>query len=550
VLTDAGPATQSRPFTVKDRSSQRNVEATLAWAGWVVVAVGCALRVREYVANRSLGVDEALLALNLIEKSPRELLGGLAFEQAAPLAFLQVQKAAIAFLGPSEYALRLLPLIASLLAVVLFYRVAQRVLRPGAATLAVAVFAFLDPLVLYSATTKQYAFDVAAAVLILAIATLVDERRLSETELIAIGALGATVLWFSHAAVFGLAALSALLLVRALTVRTRRLTAAVSAVIAVWVASFAAHFLLSRAGIGSIVRAFERGGGEAFEPAGDGSDWLAETLDRARYLVGLEETSSGQAAIGSFDPALNRGLTLLVVGVGVLGFVSVVRRNRALALMLSLPPMLAVLASALGEYPLVGRTILFALPSVAICVGEGAACLFRASTTPRRAPLGGLAVAALVAVALVSVTHVLEPRESQGMREALGDLRANSKSGDALYVSPGAQYTFAYYSLCQCAPFDPSTRWPFSTLVEAGDSVAVRPRSPDLIVGSDGGTEDVRRLEGRKRAWFLLAELDADERSELVDRLEADGKLLHRFESDAPLPARASTFLVDLSPSR
>jgi hypothetical protein len=308
------------------------------------------------------------------------------------------------------------------------------------------------------------------------------------------------------------------------------------------------HYQLSKAGIGDILRAFERGGGNAFEPTSGSDDWLAESLDRVRSLVGLEDTASGQPAFDFWNPAVNRILTVLVIGVAVVGLASLIRRNRAVAFMLALPPLLAVIAASLGQYPLVGRTLLFALPSIAICVGEGAGLLFAASGTTRRAPLAVLAAVCLAAIAYLPATHVLGPRGSGDMRAALGYLGANTAPGDVLYVSPGAQYTFAYYHLCGCATFDPATRWPFRVRVEAGDPVAVEPLSPDLVVGADDSGADVAALQGRERAWLVLAELWDEDRVEIVEHLGGLEAVRQRLETDGPLPARTSVVLLDLSP--
>src|SRR5436309_4524126 len=73
----------------------------LVGAGWVLVGLGCALRILQYAANRSLAIDESYLALNLIEKSPQQLLHALDFNQAAPLGFLEAQKLAVTAFGRS-----------------------------------------------------------------------------------------------------------------------------------------------------------------------------------------------------------------------------------------------------------------------------------------------------------------------------------------------------------------------------------------------------------------------------------------------------------------
>ena len=60
--------------------------------------------------------DEAMIALNIERRSYAELFGTLDFNQAAPLGFLWLEKAAVQLLGPSELALRLWPLLAGIAA--------------------------------------------------------------------------------------------------------------------------------------------------------------------------------------------------------------------------------------------------------------------------------------------------------------------------------------------------------------------------------------------------------------------------------------------------
>ena len=50
---------------------------------------GLCLRVRQYAANRSLGLDEAMLALNIVNRSVIELTHPLAHHQPTPDAEMQ-----------------------------------------------------------------------------------------------------------------------------------------------------------------------------------------------------------------------------------------------------------------------------------------------------------------------------------------------------------------------------------------------------------------------------------------------------------------------------
>ena len=63
-----------------------------SWALWLAVVVGALLRLERYLSNRSLWLDESLLALNLREKSLHGVLGTLDYNQSAPAGFLVIEK--------------------------------------------------------------------------------------------------------------------------------------------------------------------------------------------------------------------------------------------------------------------------------------------------------------------------------------------------------------------------------------------------------------------------------------------------------------------------
>ena len=61
----------------------------------LIICFGILVRVIQYLYNRSLWADEAVLALNIVNRSYLELLQPLDYEQGAPIAFLWVEKLAI-----------------------------------------------------------------------------------------------------------------------------------------------------------------------------------------------------------------------------------------------------------------------------------------------------------------------------------------------------------------------------------------------------------------------------------------------------------------------
>jgi len=116
-------------------------------AHWIVITVGIVLRVAQFLYNRSLTEGEAALALNIIERSYMDLLKPLDYFQAAPVGFLIIQKYAANVLGATEYALRLFPLVAGIIALFFFYHVAKRILTKEAIPVALILFAVGDHLV-------------------------------------------------------------------------------------------------------------------------------------------------------------------------------------------------------------------------------------------------------------------------------------------------------------------------------------------------------------------------------------------------------------------
>jgi predicted membrane-bound mannosyltransferase len=112
----------------------------------LLVLLGSFLRLRQYFINRSLWLDEAALALNLVQKSFVELASPLDYDQGAPIGFLWVQKVIITFLGAEELSLRIFPLICGLLSLLLFGWIASAFLDKRDMLIALALFAIAGPI--------------------------------------------------------------------------------------------------------------------------------------------------------------------------------------------------------------------------------------------------------------------------------------------------------------------------------------------------------------------------------------------------------------------
>jgi hypothetical protein len=512
------------------------------------LAVGAVLRIIEYATNRPLSIDESFLALNLVERSASALVHTLYFKQAAPLGFLEVEKLCVTIAGMSQYALRLFPLLVSLAALMFFYRAGKRLIPIDALPFACAAFALLDPLIYYSTAIKQYGFDVAVAVVLYSIAAEPMTRR----RYVVLGVVGTAAVWFSHAAVFVLAAVGITLAIPAVAQRRWREVGAIGVMAVVWATSFALELLLSRSNLTRVQQAFAQGGHVLLGGTGtEGRSWFATATVKLRYLVGMEDTATGFPIFGSLPAGMNQGLTVLLVLLAAIGFVSLARRRPASALLFGIPPLLVVAASASHKYPLVGRTLVFLLPAIAFCLGEGMRVLLRMRGA-WRVPAIALCAAAIAAIAILPAIHVVQARASEGIRPALRDLGRDSRPGDTLYVGQLAQYGFVYYAICGCSPFDPRTRWPLVVSGgPAGDAAAMVPRTRRLVLGAVNlpqghYQQDVRRLVGRGRVWVLVSELADPAREPFIEALRRNGREVRAYGPYGVRGTAASLYLFEL----
>src|SRR5512133_3182404 len=126
----------------------------------VLIVLGVVLRLRQYLTGRSLWIDEAMLALNIVNRNFIELFKSLDYDQGSPIGFLLVEKIANSFFGRNEYALRLFPLVLGVASIWLFYQLLKRTTSGVGLVAALTLFILNQRLIYYSSEVKQYIADV------------------------------------------------------------------------------------------------------------------------------------------------------------------------------------------------------------------------------------------------------------------------------------------------------------------------------------------------------------------------------------------------------
>lgn len=177
--------------------------------GGALIVVGILLRAALYFANRSLWGDEASLAVNLVNRSFRQLCRPLDFEQGAPIGFLFGERVVVQLFGTRECSLRLIPFLSGNLLLVLLFVLARRYFSGVMGLVALAMAVFSKSLIHYSVELKQYSSDAIFSLLLLCCAMRIRRRLEGSGDAgRAIGwfaIVGTAVVWFSHPAVFVLA---------------------------------------------------------------------------------------------------------------------------------------------------------------------------------------------------------------------------------------------------------------------------------------------------------------------------------------------------------
>ena len=482
-----------------------------------ITALGVVARLRAYVSNRALWIDEAMISLNIIDRSFFELLlTPLDYGQLAPAGFLVAVKAASSLLGDGERALRLVPLAAGLVALPLAFTVTRRIGGWRAAWFATAVIAVAPSAIYFSTEVKQYETDLLATLVALSLGLWAYRNELGARSVAGLAGLGALMVWLSHPVALVLGGVGLALLGQALTERRWRRALAVALVAGVWLANFVGGWIWGNQVANEMLvqREYFDGGFLPFPPLS-----LGELARWPELLLGLP-AHVWHASVG---PLVSVPMSMLLLGVWLIGLLALWRSDRWIFAMFTLPIGLALLASMLELYPLVKRLTVFLLPVLALPVALALdwICRWRGDL---RVPGIGLALAVLILPSMYAALAVARPFPREELREVLGFVADRARPGDLVWVFTRAIPSFRYYARSVA----PQT-WGQLEVVE-GEKY-----SPE------GQLAEIRRVGGRQRVWCIFSHVENEERL-LTFVLDDGGERLDSF-----LAAGASAYLYDLS---
>lgn len=432
------PLAARHPVAEEQLPETRPSGAILGWQ-IALVGLGAGLRLWQYAANTALWLNEVPLARNILDRSLWRLLSlPLDNNEVAPKGFLLAEKVAVSVFGSSGYALRLFPLLSSLIALVVFWRIVARWLDGLTSLVALALFATAVPLVVFASQVKQYSSDVAVAMLLLWLALHLGVGTSSLWRGLGAGMAGAVLVWFSQPSVLVVCGLSVSLILFAWVPRhgapQRRWFLVLP--LGLWVVSALVSTLVALAGLTDATQAYMH----RFWAAGFAPLSLSEALKTLwpRHQLGWLLGSGAEASLGYPFPALFLGLI-------VLGFWILWRRDRSLATLLLAPIGFTLAAAFARRYPFSDRLILFLVPSFFVAIGASVAQIHLWLNRWSK-PIAVLLPILIAAAAVSPVVKTPPVYRFEDMKPVLAYLRQERVAGDAVYVYYGAAPEVTFYA--------------------------------------------------------------------------------------------------------
>ncbi|HSB74145.1 MAG TPA: hypothetical protein VLC12_00765, partial [Terriglobales bacterium] len=455
---------------------------------WALALLGAGIRVEQYLHNRSLWLDEAMVGLNLIHRTFGQLTQPLEFHVVEPIAWLFTAKVCNLLFGPGEKALRFPVLAAGVIAVALVLLLGRRLLSPAALCVAVGWFALSRPLIYYSSELKPYGSDPAVAGL-LWLTALWTLSRPNGRRLAVLGLWGALAIWYSHPAVFVLAGLGLTILWWTLSEGGWRKLARWTPVLFAWMFSFAVNywfFLRSSSHDPMLLN--------NYQPLRL-SLWHFEDVEKPLEMIfALQQTP--------FTILLGAAVFAFCMGCAYYW-----RRNRVVFSLLLSPLLFALLASSLHLYPAVGRFYNFFTPAMAILIAGGAEALMQLGRD-KRTPVAAVLVTLLFVQPVLSAREVIaQPMEAEELRPVLSYVLSQQQTGDTWYLYWHTQVAYRYYAevyglrgsnVILSTPFDGVHRGVF-----AQDAARLRGRRVWVVISNPG------RLGGVDEFSLLVQAFDA-----------------------------------------
>lgn len=350
------------------------------------------------------------------------------------------------------------------------------------------------------------------------------KAQVQAKNFLALGIVGAIMIWISHPSVFIMVGIGLALVLEKLARKEYVPWTWIFAIGIGWLASFGLEYLVSLRHIVTdeyLIDYWRK----AYLPVPPWSDrgWYKDTYYSFLFFTFYQGDN------------LMAAITLVLSAVGAS---SLLIRDRKTALLFISPFVVAVIASALQRYPLKNRFMLFLIPFALLLMAEGFRAIYRllAKWKPDFAALfSGILVLAVIWQVVPNTYKRAISGQKDDIRPVLAYVAKNRLPDDIVYVFYKTDPAFHYYA-------------PFYGL-ETGN-IVVGVDDPRKRVALQNFEDDIDKLVGNKRVWFLFSEVvdcpncqPEDTQSFYLNHINKFGVMIDSFKGSG-----ANAYLYDLSP--
>ncbi len=393
--------------------------------------LGILLRVLVYFQNRSLIIDEANLARNVVEKSGTDFFQSLDYEQYCPPVFMLLTKLNTHLFGVNEWSLKLLPLLGGILLLGFFYLLLKALVKESVVHwYLLLVLSFSSLAIRYSTEFKQYSLDTLLTLVLIYVALQFKSAKWTVKNTLIWLFLGSVMIWTSMPSIFILAAIGFAFLYESWSTE-RKIPLGLVLAGGFWLLNFGLYFwtVLYQDSTSDLLQDYHQNFFFEFLPT--------TTADLSRsfnLLIGLMTSVTDRTVLGLIFCALFLSI----------GTYQMIKKKKFEALLLLLPILFALIASNLKLYSLIPRLSLFLIPLCLLLMGMG---LSVAWEKMHRILKGATLILMLISIVnKEGYTYFGTKMEFENSKAVFAFLDKNRVTEDLIIVQHDAVPTFVFYN--------------------------------------------------------------------------------------------------------
>lgn len=397
----------------------------------IILSLGTLLRIIVYFQNRSLIMDEANLARNVVEKSGRDFFQSLDYAQYCPPIFMLLTKLNTILFGVNEWSLKLGPLLAGILLLVFFWMLLKKMVEESVVHwYLLLVLSFSTLAIRYSTEFKQYSLDALLTLLLVYIALQFKGAKWTVKNTLIWLLLGSLMIWTSMPSIFVLAAIGFAFLYQSWFAE-RKIPIGLILAGGFWLLNFGFYFwlILYQDSTSNLLQDYHQNFFFEFFPM-----TTTEASRSFNLLLGLMTSITDRTALGLIFCALFLAI----------GSYQTIKKKKFEALLLLLPILFALIASNLKLYSLIPRLSLFLIPLCLLLMGLGLSFAWKKMHTFLKIAMGVLMIISLVNKE--GYLYFGTKMEFENSKAVLAFLAKNRSQKDLIVVQYDAVPAFVFYN--------------------------------------------------------------------------------------------------------